>query len=167
MFNNIKAVLYVFYRIEIYKNKMRLLALDEKDTALFNSHVNRTLYTLYRENADSFTLMWEQQVTCFAIVGRYHHLRAKWLAFCKSLGAPHGLLVLGTPALNISHLSVVDACHYKYCWKNHLSLSLLFFFFFFFITPPWWWKSGCSKPVFRCLQYTITPRVKSSHHWCS
>jgi len=41
---------------------MRLLPLDDKDTVLFNSHVNRTLYTVYRDNTHSFTLMWEQQV---------------------------------------------------------------------------------------------------------
>jgi len=41
---------------------MRLLSLDEEDTLLFNSQINRTLYTLYRDNTDRFTLMWEQQV---------------------------------------------------------------------------------------------------------
>jgi len=41
---------------------MQLLSLDEEDTLLFNSQVNRTLYVLYRDNADRFTLMWEQQV---------------------------------------------------------------------------------------------------------
>jgi hypothetical protein len=56
---------------------MKLLALDEGDAVLFNSQVNRTLYTLYRDNADAFTLMWEQQVTCFFSVERYHHLRAE------------------------------------------------------------------------------------------
>jgi hypothetical protein len=44
---------------------MRLLLLDEEDTLLFNSQVNRTLYTLYRDNTDKFTLMWEQQVISF------------------------------------------------------------------------------------------------------
>jgi len=41
---------------------MRLLSLDEEDTLLFNCQVNRTLYMLYRDNTDRFTLMWEQQV---------------------------------------------------------------------------------------------------------
>jgi len=41
---------------------MRLLPLDEEDTLLFNCQVNRTLYTLYRDNTERFTLMWEQQV---------------------------------------------------------------------------------------------------------
>jgi hypothetical protein len=41
---------------------MQQLSLDEEDTLLFNSQVNRTLYTLYRDNTDRFTFMWEQQV---------------------------------------------------------------------------------------------------------
>jgi hypothetical protein len=56
---------------------MRLLSLDEEDTLLFNSQVNRTLYTLYRDNTDRFTLMWEQQVISFFQVKRYCHLAAE------------------------------------------------------------------------------------------
>lgn len=47
---------------------MRLLLLDEEDTLLFNSQVNRTLYTLYRDNTDRFTLMWEQQVISLSVL---------------------------------------------------------------------------------------------------
>jgi hypothetical protein len=56
---------------------MKPIALDEEDTVLFNSQVNRTLYTLYQDNADSFTLMLIQQVICFFNVERYHHIRAE------------------------------------------------------------------------------------------
>jgi hypothetical protein len=54
---------------------MRLLPLDEEDTVLFNSQVNRTLYSVYRDNPDNFTLMWEQQVTeVFLIQETYCYL---------------------------------------------------------------------------------------------
>jgi hypothetical protein len=49
-------------------NKMRLLPLDEEDTFLFDSQLNRTLYIIYRDNTDSFTLMWEQQVREYFII---------------------------------------------------------------------------------------------------
>ena len=52
-----------FYSVYwLKRSKMRLLSLDEEDTLLFNCQVNRTLYMLYRDNTDRFTLMWEQQV---------------------------------------------------------------------------------------------------------
>ena len=44
---------------------MQLLQLGEEDTLLFNSQVNRTLYALYRDNTEMFTVMWEQQVISF------------------------------------------------------------------------------------------------------
>ncbi|XP_069689302.1 uncharacterized protein [Periplaneta americana] len=52
---------------------MRQLALSEEDEDLFNSQVNRTLYTVYRDNIDKFSHMWEQQGPDF------------WLKFCISL----------------------------------------------------------------------------------
>lgn len=52
---------------------MQLLQLGEEDTLLFNSQVNRTLYALYRDNTEMFTVMWEQQGTGF------------WLKYCISL----------------------------------------------------------------------------------
>jgi hypothetical protein len=76
--------------------KMKLLVLDEEDTVLFNSQVNRTLYALYRDNADAFTLMWEQQVTSFSSVGRYHHLRAE----CYSLDQGWGTFSCWKAALS-------------------------------------------------------------------
>ncbi|KAJ4437278.1 hypothetical protein ANN_17415 [Periplaneta americana] len=53
--------------------RMRQLALSEEDEDLFNSQVNRTLYTVYRDNIDKFSHMWEQQGPDF------------WLKFCISL----------------------------------------------------------------------------------
>ncbi|KAJ4437276.1 hypothetical protein ANN_17413 [Periplaneta americana] len=47
----------VSYRVD----KNALLALSEEDEDLFNSQVNRTLYTVYRDNIDKFSHMWEQQ----------------------------------------------------------------------------------------------------------
>jgi hypothetical protein len=41
---------------------MHLLPLDEEDTDLFNSQVNRTLYAVYRDNPKNLTVMWQQQV---------------------------------------------------------------------------------------------------------
>jgi hypothetical protein len=113
-----------FYSIcWLKRSKMRLLSLDEEDTLLFNCHVNRTLYTLYRDNTESFTLMWEQQVIslfqCWKLLS-FGCRTVMWRVIQKFLdwveNKIYGLLLFAIPFWVIQ--CIQHFCHH---WKHFLN----------------------------------------------